>query len=213
MPRSPTPYTLKLTRNPKLKSHVRLSNGLLVPVDADARLQVLRLQTLWDELVQLGRNRGMFGQGQAVEGQPSSDSAVAFTRAVRGSGGAGLAVLRTGQRSVWETLPKPDQLSAAIFDPKHVAARLAAMLDLLLAMPVPLPAWIVPVAGIAPAMLVTRGTVGVLHSGAVRINASDQPVRTECAEAVSADGLRGAVEQVADELAARLDHAFPIQRS
>ena len=69
----------------------------LVPVDASARLQVVRLQTLWDELVQLGRTRGLVGQAEAVEGQPSSNGAVAFVRAMRGSGNTGLAVLRTGQ--------------------------------------------------------------------------------------------------------------------
>jgi hypothetical protein len=57
-------------------------------------------------------------------------------------------------------------------------------------------------------MLVTRGTVGMPHRGAVPIRTSDQPVRTEAAEAVSADGLRCAVAQVAEELAARLDQAF-----
>jgi hypothetical protein len=180
----------------------------LVPVDANARLQVTRLQTLWDELVQLGRTRGLFGQAGAVEGRPSSDGAVAFVRAMRGSGNTGLAALRTGQRGAWEALPKPDSMVAAIFDPEHIAKRLAMLLDLLLAVPAPLPARIVPVAGIAPAMLVTRGTVGMMHHGAIPIRTSDQPIRTEAAEAVSADTLRRAVTQVAEELAARLDQAF-----
>ena len=86
------------------------------------RLQVVRLQTLWGELVQLGRTRGLFGQAEAVKGQPSSDSAVAFVRAMRGM--------------------------------------------------------------------------------------SEQPVRTEATEVVSADGLRRAVARVAEELAARLDQEF-----
>ncbi len=184
----------------------------LVPGDANARLQVAGLQTLWDELVQLGRIRGLFGQARAVEGRPSSGGAIAFVRAMRSSGNTGLAVLRTGQRSTWEPLLKPDNAIAAIFDPEHIAKRLATLLDLLLAVPVPLPTRIVPVAGIAPAMLVTRGTVGTPHYGAVTIGMSDQPVRTEAAEAVSADRLRRAVTQVAEELAARLDQAFDGQR-
>jgi hypothetical protein len=184
----------------------------LVPVDASARLQVTRLQALWDELAQLGRARGLFGQAEAIEGQPSSDGAVAFVRGIRGSGNTGLAVQRTGQRSVWEALPKPESMVAAIFDPEYIAARLATLLDLLLAVSVPLPGQIVPAAGIAPAMLVTRGTVGMLHGGAVTIRTSDHPVRTEVVEAVSADELRRAVTQVAEELAARLDQAFGGQR-
>ena len=172
------------------------------------RLQVVRLQTLWGELVQLGRTRGLFGQAEAVKGQPSSDSAVAFVRAIRGGGTTGLAVLRTGQRSTWEALPKPDRAMAAIFDPEHIAARLAALLDLLLAIPVQLPTRIVPVAGIAPAMLVTRGTVGKPYHCPVALRMSEQPVRTEATEVVSADGLRRAVARVAEELAARLDQEF-----
>jgi hypothetical protein len=180
----------------------------LVPVDGDARLQVVQLRTLWDELVQLGRARGLFGQAEAVDGQPSSDSAVAFVRALRGSGNFGLAVLRTGQRSAWEALPKTDGLSAAIFDPEYLAARLTALLDLLLAVPAPLAARIVPVAGIAPAMLVTRGTAGVARTGPVTIRMNDTPVRTEGTEEISATGLRHATAEVAAELAARLDQAF-----
>lgn len=172
---------------------------------------MVRLQTLWDELVQLGRSRRLFGQAEAVEGRPSSDSTVAFVRAMRGGGTTGLAVLRNGQRSTWEALPKPDHAMAAILDPEHIAARLAALLELLLTIPVQLPARIVPVVGIAPAMLVTRGKVGGPNHGAVRLGMSDQPVRTEATEVVSADGLRGSVAQVAEELAARLDQAFGAQ--
>jgi hypothetical protein len=114
----------------------------------------------------------------------------------------------SGRLSTWEALPRTDGLPAAIFDPEHIATRLAALLDLLLTVPVPLPTRIVPVAGIAPAMLITRGTVGMPRHGAVPIRTSDQPVRTDTAEAVSAEGLRRAVAQVAEELAARLDQAF-----
>ncbi len=61
-------------------------------------------------------------------------------------------------------------------------------------------------------MLVTRGRVGMPRYGAVTIRTSDQPVRTEATQAVSADGLRRAVAQVAEEFAARLDQAFGGQR-
>lgn len=180
----------------------------LVPVEADARLQVARLQPLWGELVQLGRSSGLFGQAEAVEGQPSSDGTVAFVRPVRGSGNTGLAVLRAGQRSVWEPLPTSDGLSVAIFDTDHITTRLTALLDLLLSVPAPLPTRIVPVAAIAPAMLITRGKVGVPRHGAVTIRTSDKALRTDVTEAVSADGLSRAVAQVAEELAARLDQVF-----
>ncbi len=80
-------------------------------------------------------------QVQQALGGPASSSndAVAFVRAMRGSGNTGLAVLRTGERNTWEALPKPDGAIAAIFDPEHIATRLTALLDLVLAVPVPLP--------------------------------------------------------------------------
>lgn len=180
----------------------------LVPVDAGARLQAARLQTLWPELAQLGRARGLFSQAESVEGQPSSGGVTAFVRAARGGGTTGLAVLPTGQRAAWEPLPAVDGLSAAIFDPENIATRLTALLELLLAVPVPLPSQTVPVAGIAPAMLITRGTVSAPPRGAATIRMNGQPIRTEAVESVSTDGLRHATTQVAEELAARLDQSF-----
>lgn len=184
----------------------------LAPVETNARLQMVQLRTLWGELVQLGRTRGLFGQAEAVEGQPTSDSAVAFVREARGSGTAGLAILRSGQRSAWEALPKIDQLSVAIFDPEYIAKRLAMMIDLLLTVRVPLPTRVVPVAGIAPAMMITRGKVGAPHHGGATFRMNGLPVRTETTESVSTDGLSLVTDQVAEELVARLDQAFDGQR-
>jgi nucleoside phosphorylase len=182
----------------------------LAPVGAGVRLQTARQQTIWGELVQLGRSRGLFGQAEAVHGQPSAEGAVAFVRAQRGGGTTGLAVLRSGQRSAWEALPKIDNFSLAIFDPGYLAARIAALLELLLAIPAPMPEMAVPAAGIDPAMLITRGTVGAVHRGPATINGmmNNQPIRTEVIEAISADSLHVNVPPVAQELAARLDHAL-----
>lgn len=180
----------------------------LVPVDSSTRLQVVQLRTLSSELVQLGRTRGLFGQAEAVEGQPTSDSAVAFTRGARGTGTTGLAILRSGQRSAWEALPKIDQLSVALFNPDYIAKRIAMLLDVLLAVPAPMPDRTVPVAGIEPAMLITRGAVGVPHHGGATFRMNGQPIRTEATESVNANGLPHVTTQVAEELAARLDQAF-----
>lgn len=185
----------------------------LVPVSASTRLQVVQLQTLWTELAQLGRARSLFSQAGAIEGEPTSDGAVAFARDVRAGTNTGLAVMRTGQRSAWEALPKTGGLSVAVFDPEYIAARLTILLELLLALPVPLSVRIVPAAGIEPAMLLTRGKVNTPPVGnGVSIGMNQQPVRTETVESVSADSLRTAVARVAEELAARLDQALGSRR-
>ncbi len=181
----------------------------LIPADTSTRLQVVRLQTLWSELVQLGRARGLFSQAGAIEGEPTSDGAVAFARDVRAGTNTGLAVTRVGQRSAWEALPKTGGLSVAVFDPEYIATRLTILLDLLLTLPVPLSGRIVPAAGIEPAMLLTRGKVNTPPpSHGVSIGMSQQPVRTDAVESVSAGSLRSAVARVAEELAARLDQAL-----
>lgn len=187
----------------------------LVPVGAGARLQVLRLQALWGELLQLGRARGLFSQAGAVEGEPTSGGSVAFARDVRAGTNTGLAVLQGGQRSVWEALPKFSGHSIAVFDPQYIATRLAALLGLLLAIPAPLPARIVPVAGISPATLLARGEVDTptpRNGISMGMGWNDQPVRTDAVESVSTDGLHSTVAQVAEELAARLDQALHSQR-
>lgn len=181
----------------------------LVPVGTDARLPMAKVQGAWDELVTLARGRGLFAQGEAVDGQPDAQGAVAFVRELRGSGNSGLALLRTGQRSTWEALPKTGPMTGtSIFDPRHIRERVAALLELLLAIDAPLPDRVAPVAAIEPAMLVTRSTVGAVHTGAVTIRPYDTPVRTEATESIGAVALPQCIDQVAEELAAQLDQSF-----
>ena len=172
------------------------------------------MQTLWEELVQLGYAHRLFAYGQAVEGRGDvAHGALAHTRASRDTDTTGLAVLRTGQCSTWEALPTVEGLSVAVFDPADIAARLTRMLNLLLAYPVPLVARLVPVAAIAPDQLIMRSKVGVDHRGRASIRTVPSPLRTEATEAVSTERLRRTIEPVAEELAARLDLAFDVRRN
>ncbi|HTR90746.1 MAG TPA: hypothetical protein VMI73_03295 [Trebonia sp.] len=85
----------------------------------------------------------------------------------------------------------------------------------MLAIPAPLPARIVPVAGISPATLLARGEVDTptpRNGISMGMGWNDQPVRTDAVESVSTDGLHSTVAQVAEELAARLDQALHSQR-
>ncbi|MEY9855076.1 nucleoside phosphorylase [Catenulispora sp. GAS73] len=182
----------------------------LVPVDADARLEVQRLASLRDELVQLGRDRGLFDQAQGVDADASALATVACVRDLQARVNSGLAVMRTGQRSAWEALPRGEM--TPIFDPKHIAARLSALINILLGVSTPIPARIAPVVGLEPAMAVAFGTIGVPQSGAVQISTHMRPVRTTCEDSVSTADLPNAVDQVAQELAARLGEVFRTQR-
>lgn len=177
----------------------------LVPVDADARLEVRRVSTLKDDVVRLGREAGLFPQNEAVDSEYSALGATASVRNPRGAA-AGLAVLRTGQRSAWESLPKGTM--AAIFDPDHIALRLRALIEILLSVPAHLPLRFAPVVGLNPVMPVTMGEAGIPQGDSVTLSMRREPVRTDCEDSIDADDLRQAVEEVAHELAARLDAAF-----
>jgi hypothetical protein len=77
-------------------------------------------------------------------------------RETRGSGTTGLAVLRSGQRVLWKPRRKIDQLPVAIFDPDYMANHFGTMIEPPLTIRVPLPTPTITVAGIAPAIMITR---------------------------------------------------------
>lgn len=182
----------------------------LVPVDADARPEVRRLSALPDELVQLGRARGLFAQAQAVEAESTAPAAIAYVREPRSGTNTGLAVLRTGQRTAWETLPKGRM--ASIFDIEHIALRLAVLINVLLNVQAPEPGRVAPTVGLEPAILVTVGKVSDPQPSAVTLTAHQAPVRTDLEDAIEWADLRRQVDQVAEEMAARLAATFRTKR-
>jgi hypothetical protein len=60
-------------------------------------------------------------------------------------------------------------------------------------------------------MPVTEGKAGIPQGNSVALSMHQGPVRTGCEDSIGADDLRRAVEDVAQELAARLDAAFHAQ--
>jgi nucleoside phosphorylase len=181
----------------------------LVPVDADARLAVRRLSTLPNELVQLGRAHSLFGQAQAVETDSTASAAIASVREPHTGTNTGLAVLRTGQRIAWEALPKGRM--ASIFDIDHITERLAALIHVLLKVQVPDPGRVAPTVGLESAMLVTVGKVSDPQPSAVTLTPHQAPVRTDPEDSIEWTDLLREVDQVAQEMAARLAAVFQTQ--
>lgn len=108
----------------------------LVPESAQ-RLEVRRLNSLSGELVNLGRQHGLFDVGGQVNQRATDQVAMAYADVERDRDASGLLVTRSGQRGAWFTLPHDNM--GSVFDAADVSVRLEAVINLLLTLPVPEP--------------------------------------------------------------------------
>jgi hypothetical protein len=154
-----------ITRRPLMAGTAELH---LVPVGPVNRCSVLRLRELSAELGGLGQRHGVFQDISELRTDSSSSTAWA------GFGTAGLAVLRSGQRSAWFMAGDEDELTQ----------KLAVRIRLLTGIDVDQPGMWAPTAGFE----YFRG----------------RSVRLEANESVTDQDLRRKPDEVAKELAARL---------
>jgi len=179
----------------------------LVPVPSP-HLEVRRLSQVGNELASAGRNAGLFGSGQALTIDADDRRAHAVSQPGRQVDEAGLAVTRTGQRSVW--LPLPHDTLGAIFDPDDMRPRLAALLRVLRSLPLPDPDQIAFALRIEPLMLLSfavAATVGH-RSQAQMPFASANSCSVNPEDAIGVAALDANFTDVAEELTARLAAAL-----
>jgi hypothetical protein len=173
----------------------------LVPVGADARLQVRELSELSGALPTYGRQHGIFSPVEALDVQSDGDKAsvVSTERGVV----SGLAVVRSGQRSAWLGLPR--DMLGAVLDEAHLAAQLVGMLDTLARLPLPAPEVVVPMVGIEPALMVSVGKVAELPRTSAQVGSRmADSIRPKAEDAIAFVAFETQGEDVAIELAARL---------
>jgi hypothetical protein len=179
----------------------------LVPISQQL-IPVRQLSALASSLTAIGRSQGLFTQTQQVEPEQSSDYVLVETRKSRQSELAGLLVTRSGHRGAWIELPS-DTLGA-VFDPKELAPRLAAVLSTLASVEVPLADRYGLSARLGPLTLVMRGdakTVGNRNSASMGMyNSADIVLPIE--DSVAGDAIMLHRAEVADEIMARLDSRF-----
>jgi hypothetical protein len=175
----------------------------MVP-DSPLRLEMRRLSSLPDELVQLGRVSGLFTNTQAVSSGFTDEVVAALTDQTRGSDGAGLAVTRAGQRSAWVTLPH-DGLGS-VLDPAEVESRTAALLDLLCRLPVETPRSVGFALKVEPTLSLTIGSADILgqRSSATMSFALRSPEGVAADDTLDFTAVSAATPAVAEELIARL---------
>lgn len=173
----------------------------LVPTDDRARLQMRDIAELSMILPGFGRQRGLFSTVEELDATSDTSRALVTTRA-RGRV-AGIAVTRTGQRSIWTGLPR-DTLGA-ILDETDLAQQLTTFLRILSELPIPDGGLLVPAVGIEPAAMLSIGTVAALPRSTAQFgHAMSQNLRPAAEDALDLATIAARPDDVAGELAARL---------
>ncbi|MEU9620357.1 5'-methylthioadenosine/S-adenosylhomocysteine nucleosidase [Streptomyces sp. NPDC048155] len=182
----------------------------LLPEDGP-RLPMRRMSQLKDDLVAMGRSEALFTATEEVSTLLEADFAAAYVRDSRQGRCVGLAITRSGQRSCWESLPRPGSLHMPVLDPEHTQNRVADLLRLLLRLyDVPLTRF-VPALAIDPAEVLTVMSLDAARAsnGAVLArNGRGGPAQIMPDEVWEATTISAAVSTMAEELTLRLMHHF-----
>lgn len=178
----------------------------LVPIPVTGRVAASRMRELAEELVNLGRSKGLFTNAEQVEVHNTADMTVVAVANPRGRS-AGLAITRSGQRSAWDSLPKPG--ITYVLDEDDARERITALLELLDAVDGQTAPAFALAAGIENTMLVTAERLSEVdphRSSGMRM--TDAPVRVQPEEAVTAAVVASRSSDLAEEMVARLLYAF-----
>ena len=183
----------------------------VISVTPQRRIQVRDLEALGPTLTRLGREGGLFGHGEAVEANNDATHAWATTDGTRGEH-RGIKLDRNGTVSVWSGLPS-DGLGQ-IFDAQDIGARIRQALLLAIEVAPDLSDDVTAAVGIGPLGMLVEGRTGDLGT---RRSASlgyvtDSAARVEPEDSFPRDSLVDAVQEIADELTARLRQAFRAAR-
>ena len=170
----------------------------------DARLQVSELGDLRDRLPDHGRRTGIFTRLEALESH--ADATLARVTSSGWGNEKGMAVTRSGQRSIWTPLPKGS--IGSVVDVEHLTRQVTGMLDALTALELPHGALVVPAIGLDPATMIAYGSVSrPSNHAALGLNQSDH-IHVLPDEAIEYNAIVTRSADVAAELVARLvaDH-------
>lgn len=178
----------------------------IVPVDEVQRVQVRRLAELSEELADVGRARRFFSNAEQLDIHASDQDARVVAQSARGRAN-GLLVRRDGQRSAWAGLV--DARIGWVLIQGHVARSVAALVDLLVLIDLPLTRRVALSIGIEPLGAVRIGTEADLTRSSASLPLT-QPasIRVPAEESFTADFLKTSSADIAEEYASRLLAAF-----
>ncbi|WP_129767238.1 5'-methylthioadenosine/S-adenosylhomocysteine nucleosidase [Streptomyces sp. L-9-10] len=181
-------------------------------------LPMRQMKQLKDHLVSLGRSEAVFTATEEVSNVLEADFAAAYVRDPRQGRCVGLMITRSGQRSCWESLPRPGSLHMPVLDPKHTQERIADLLRLLLRLHDGPQTRFAPALAIDPAEVLTVMTLdaaSVSNRAVLARGGQGGPVQILPDEVWDPATIGAAVPTIAEELTLRLMHHFrsPNQRS
>jgi hypothetical protein len=113
-------------------------------------------------------------------------------------------VTRDGQRSAW--LPLPHDSLGSVLDPTEVTARVGVVLELLMALDVPVSAEVGFAIAVGPVQMMTVGDASVVgrRSSASMPLMYKERIEVPADDAIDIAAARAGSSQVAEELVARL---------
>jgi hypothetical protein len=175
----------------------------VISVAPHRRIQVRDLEALGPTLTRLGRERGLFGGGEAVEAGNDATHAWAVTEGTQAER-RGIKLNRDGTVSVWAGLPS-DGLGQ-IFDAQDIGTRIREALLLAAEVAPDLSDDVTAAVGVGPVGMLVEGRIGDLgtRNSAALGSATDQVARVEPEESFPRDALVDAGQEIAEELTARL---------
>ncbi len=179
----------------------------LLPQGLRDRMSAISLERLSNVLAGLGRERALFGHGDALEIRTGVDDAVASRASARGVTAAGITARADHSASVWEELPRDSM--GSIIDHGDLTSRFARMLrvggDV-----IPRAAPRVGLAiGLGPTQMVTEGEVRDLgRRSSASLGMASHLIRIEARDTVPTNAVASASEEIGRELATRLLLSF-----
>jgi TIR domain len=171
-------------------------------------LEVRRLRRTDEELAEIGRSAGLFSATQALNGEVNARYGCVMSQPGRQQDEIGLAVTRTGQRSVWLALPHDSM--GAVFDRDDLRPRLAALIKLLRYIALPEAECITFALRLEPLSLLSIGSASTVghRSSTTMPFASRNSCTIEPEDSITLQALDANVDDVADELTERLAAAL-----
>jgi hypothetical protein len=175
----------------------------LLPTEP-VRVEVRGLASLGNELLTLGRSRGMFSMTEGVNRAQDDQRVLVSAEESRESSHAGLCITRNGQVSGWVALPR-DSLGS-VLDPDDLRARMQALLETLCGVDIRRSRRVAFAVGVEPADMLTSGRasdVGHRSQASIPLAGRGSLLRVVPDDALAIEAL-SQTGSIAEELAARL---------
>ncbi|WP_375430999.1 toll/interleukin-1 receptor domain-containing protein [uncultured Friedmanniella sp.] len=175
----------------------------LVPVGPQ-RIEVRRLAALGNDLGRAMRDSGLVGMSEGIDLSTNDQRAIAQISNANKSV-SGLAVGRNGQRGGWFSLPRDNM--GAIFDRDDLESRVAALLRLLIDLPISVASEYAVACGLTDYGMLTIGKASSLRgrTSASLAFSSRPDLRIDAEDALPSSAIQAHAQEASEEIVARIE--------